>query len=71
MQTLGDSEGQGSLASCSPRDHRVRHDLPTEQQQQLFLFHSKKKKKERKKEKTEAKRIFLIAQSFEDHLKQN
>ena len=30
-----------------------------------------KKKKERKKEKTEAKRIFLIAQSFEDHLKQN
>ena len=27
--------------------------------------------KKRKKEKTEAKRIFLIAQSFEDHLKQN
>ena len=25
-QTLGDGEGQGSLACCSPRDHRVRHD---------------------------------------------
>jgi len=25
-QTPGDSEGQGSLACCSPRGHRVRHD---------------------------------------------
>ena len=33
-QTPGDSEGQGSLACCSPQDHRVRHDLATEQQQQ-------------------------------------
>ena len=31
-QTLGDSEGQRSLASCSPWGHRVRHDLATEQQ---------------------------------------
>ena len=29
-QTLGDSEGQGSLARCSPWGHRVRDDLPTE-----------------------------------------
>ena len=31
-QTLGDSEGQGSLACCSPLDHRVGHDWVTEQQ---------------------------------------
>ena len=30
-QTLGDSEGQGSLACCSPCLQRVRHDLATEQ----------------------------------------
>ena len=30
-QTLGDSEGQGSLAGSSPWDCRVRHDLATEQ----------------------------------------
>ena len=30
--TLGDSEGQGSLACCSSWDHRVRRDLATEQQ---------------------------------------
>ena len=30
-QTLGDSEGQGNLACCSPWGHRVRHDLATEQ----------------------------------------
>ena len=31
-QTLGKSEGQGSLACCSPCGHRVRHNLVTEQQ---------------------------------------
>ena len=31
-QTLGDGEGQESLACCSPWGHRVRHDLATEQQ---------------------------------------
>ena len=31
-QPLGDSEGQGSLACCSPWDCRVRHDLVTGQQ---------------------------------------
>ena len=31
-QTPGDSEGQGSLACCSPWSHRVGHDLMTEQQ---------------------------------------
>ena len=30
-QTLGDSEGEGSLGCCSPRGHK-RHDLVTEQQ---------------------------------------
>ena len=34
-QTLGSSEGQGSLTSCSPCGHRLRHDLVTEQQQQV------------------------------------
>ena len=29
-QTSGDSEGQGSLACCSPWGHRVRHNLATE-----------------------------------------
>ena len=29
-QTPGDSEGQRSLASCSPWGHRVRHNLATE-----------------------------------------
>ena len=33
-QTLGDSEGPGSLACCSPWGLRVGHDLATEQQQQ-------------------------------------
>ena len=33
-QTLGDSEGRGSLACCSPWDLRVGHDLATQQQQQ-------------------------------------
>ena len=33
-QTPGDSEGQGSLACCSPWGHRIRHNLVTEQQQQ-------------------------------------
>ena len=32
-QTQGDSEGQRSLACCSPWGHRVRHDLVTEQWQ--------------------------------------
>ena len=32
-QTLGDSEGQGSLVCCSPWGRKVRHDLVTEQQQ--------------------------------------
>ena len=32
-QTLGDSEGQGSLVCCSPVGHRVGHDLVTKQQQ--------------------------------------
>ena len=31
-QTLGDSEGQGSLANSSPWDHRERSNLATEQQ---------------------------------------
>ena len=34
-QTLGDSEGQGSLTCCSPWGHRVRHNLATEQYQQI------------------------------------
>ena len=29
LSKLGDSEGQGSLACCSPWGHRVRHDLTT------------------------------------------
>ena len=33
-QTLGDSEGQGSLAGSSQWGCRVRHDLATEQKQQ-------------------------------------
>ena len=30
---LGDGDGQGSLACCSPWGHRVRHDLANEQQE--------------------------------------
>ena len=39
-QTLGDSEGQGSLVCCSPWGSRVRHDLVIEQQHTSphFLF---------------------------------
>ena len=36
-QTPGDSEGQGSLACCSPWSDRVIHDLATEQQQKPDL----------------------------------
>ena len=32
-ETLGDSEGQGSLACCHSWGRRVRHNLTTEQQQ--------------------------------------
>ena len=32
-QTLGDSEGQGSLVCCSLESQRIRHDWATEQQQ--------------------------------------
>ena len=38
-QTLGDSEGQGGPACCSPWSHRVRHDLATEKQPQLTSLH--------------------------------
>ena len=38
VQAPGDSEGQGSLACCSPRSHRVGHDLVTEQQQQMLIL---------------------------------
>ena len=31
LRKLQDSEGQGSLACCSPWGHRVRHDLAIEQ----------------------------------------
>ena len=30
-QTQGDSEGHGGLVCCSPQDHRVGHNLATEQ----------------------------------------
>ena len=35
-QSPGDSEGQGSLACCSPWGRRVRHDLATEQQRRTL-----------------------------------
>ena len=35
-QTPGDSEGQRSLACCSPRGHRVGHDRAAEQQLQSY-----------------------------------
>ena len=34
-QALGDGQGQGSLACCSPWGYRVRHDWVTEQQQDV------------------------------------
>ena len=37
-QTLGNGEGQGSLACCSPWGYGVEHDLATEQQLQ-YLEH--------------------------------
>ena len=38
-QTLGDSEGQGSLACCSPwGSQRVGHNLVTERQQHTFIY---------------------------------
>ena len=39
-QTLGDSEGQRSLACCSPSGHRVGRDLAIEQQQ-IHLLETK------------------------------
>ena len=35
-QALGDGEGQGGLACCSPWGCRVQQDLGTEQQQQQW-----------------------------------
>ena len=40
-QTLGDSEGQGSLACCNPRGHRIGYYLSTEQQQKLEIVKEK------------------------------
>ena len=40
-QVLGDGEGQGSLACCSPRGHRVRDNWETEQQQITKLLRKK------------------------------
>ena len=37
-QTLGNGEGQGGLACCSPWGYRVGHDWATEQQEQLKTF---------------------------------
>ena len=37
-QTLGDGEGQESLACCSPWGHRVTHDLMSQQQQQNVVI---------------------------------
>ena len=37
-QLWGDSEGQGSLACCSPWCCRVRHDFATDQQHFLFFM---------------------------------
>ena len=36
-QTLGDSEGQGSLASCCAWGNRVGHNRVMEQQQQMRI----------------------------------
>ena len=40
-QTWGDSEGQGSLACCSPWSHKVGCDWVTEQQQRIYSQDSK------------------------------
>ena len=37
-QTLGDSEGQGNMACCSSRSHRVGHSWVTGQQQNIPLI---------------------------------
>ena len=36
-QALGDSEGQGSVACCSPWGHRVGHNLVTKQLQKTAI----------------------------------
>ena len=40
-QALGDGKGQGSLACCSPWDHRVEHDSETEQPRKIDLTREK------------------------------
>ena len=40
-QTLGDSEGQGSLACCSPWGHRESDTTATEQQKNALLTDAK------------------------------
>ena len=37
-QAPGDDEGQGSLACCSPRGHRVGYYLVTEKQQFIYML---------------------------------
>ena len=37
-RTLGDGEGQSSLACCSPWGHRVGHDLATEHNAHPLTF---------------------------------
>ena len=45
MQTLGDTEGQGSLAGCSSWSHKrkVGHNSATKQQQQIIFYRSLEK----------------------------
>ena len=52
-QTPGDSEGQISLACCSPWGHkRVGRDLVTKQQQQMYVQYRTYKKTESKNNET-------------------
>ena len=46
-QTLGDNEGQENLVCCSPWDHRVGHNLATEQQQYYLSIQLFKPKTQR------------------------
>ena len=56
-QTLGDSDGQGSLACCNPWDCRVRHDFVTKQQQQQQIILTKDSLTEQKSHRIYACKI--------------
>ena len=61
-QALGDGEGQGSLACCSPWGRRIGHNWATEQQK--FILNTEREEKDWKGKVKQVKNISFFLQSW-------